>query len=372
MSVTRPSRRLAAATLSSALVLVVVAGCAAGESRSTSNSGAGVAQPAAPQGKDAAGQQPAQGAADQGGPAAQQPAQGGPAGKPEAGTPAQVTVDSRALIFTGTVTVQVSDVSQAASEVSTLATSAGGFVGGDDRSSDSDRAQARLTLRVPSARFAGVVDGISRLGRNGRDESRQLSTQDVTDQVTDLDARIATGQASVNRVRDLLARAQNISEIVSLESELSRREADLESLKSRKRKLDDQTTLSTITAVILGPQTGRTSGSDDSGTGFLAGLKVGWKAFTGSLTVVLTVLGALLPWLLGLGLPVLAIWWAARRLRGPRTPAEAAARPGGVGTAPPVQPGTAATSAAPVSPAAPPVVASRPRSGTSEQVTGSE
>jgi hypothetical protein len=98
------------------------------------------------------------------------------------------------------------------------------------------------------------VAGISKLGRDAHDESRELSTDDVTDQVADLDARISTGQASVDRVRDLLAKAQNIGEIVSLESDLSRREADLESLKSRKHKLDDQTTLSTITAVLWVPR----------------------------------------------------------------------------------------------------------------------
>jgi hypothetical protein len=297
MSVTRSSGRFAAATLASASIIVIAAGCSAGNGKSAGDSGVSAPREGAPR-KDAVGPQPAQ---------------GGTAGKAEPGAPAQVAIDSRSLIFTGTVTIQVSDVGRAASDVSTIATTAGGFVGGDERTSDKDRARARLILRVPSARFTGAVDGISKLGRDGRDSSRQLSTQDVSDQVTDLDARIATGQASVDRVRDLLARAQNLGEIVSLESELSRREADLESLKSRKRKLDDQTTLSTITAVLLGPQAAGGAGGPE--TGFLAGLKAGWHALTASMGVLLTVLGALLPWLVGLGLPALAVRWTLRRIR---------------------------------------------------------
>jgi hypothetical protein len=237
------------------------------------------------------------------------------AAKPDAGVPAQLTVDPRALIFTGTVTIRVPDVGNAASDVSALATGAGGFVGGDDRTSDQGHSQARLTLRVPSAHFNEVVSGISKLGRDGKDESRQLSTQDVTDQVTDVDARIATGQAGVNRVRELLAKAQNIGDIVSLESELSRREADLESLKARKQKLDDQTTLSTITAVILGPDATMKSAPNRHESGFLAGLKSGWHAFAASIGVLLTVLGALVPWLIGVGLPALAVLWVVRRVR---------------------------------------------------------
>jgi hypothetical protein len=304
MSVMHTSRRFAATTLACASVMVIGAGCSASDTKSTSSRGVGAPAQGAPQGRDAVGPQAAQ---------------GDTAGKPEAGAPAQVTVDSRSLVFTGTVTIRVSDIGRAAADVSTLATAAGGFVGGDDRTSDKDRSQAQLILRVPSARFTDVVAGISKLGRDGKDESRQLSTQDVTDQVTDLDARIATGQASVDRVRELLAKAQNIGEIVSLESELSRREADLESLKSRKRKLDDLTTLSTVTAVLLGPQAAGTATPAKHETGFLAGLKAGWHAFTASMQVLLTVLGALLPWLVGLGLPASAVLWTLRRVRRPRS-----------------------------------------------------
>jgi hypothetical protein len=225
-----------------------------------------------------------------------------------------LNVQPRSLVFTGTVTVRVDKVDQAASSARALATDAGGFVSGDDRSGDKTSYQVRLTLRVPSARFSSVVDGLTGLGQP---ESRKLSTEDVTDQVVDLEARISTGQASVDRVRALLAKAQNISDIVALESELSRREADLESLKSRRTKLDDLTTLSTITAVLVG----KDAPAAKPRSGFLIGLSAGWHAFTGSLQVLLTVLGALLPWVLALGVPVLLLVWIVHRVRRPAPPA---------------------------------------------------
>ena len=224
--------------------------------------------------------------------------------------PAKFSPESRSLIFNGTITQRVSNVERAAREVSGIATAAGGFVGGDDRTADKERSQARLTLRVPSAKFAGVIDDVSKIDKH---ESRKLSTEDVTDQVVDLEARISTGQASVNRVRELLARAQTIGEITSLESELSRREADLESLKSRKARLDDLTTLSTITAVLLGPEAAGVGKPSEAG--FLAGLKAGWNAFVTSMQVLLTVLGALLPWLVIVGVPAVLILVFLRRLR---------------------------------------------------------
>jgi hypothetical protein len=273
--------------------MVGAIGCSAGGGSGSKSTASGVG---APQQDTAAGKAQSNGAAD------------------KAGQPVKLTLDARSIVFTGTVTVRVRDVGKAAAEVSSLAAAAGGFVGGDNRSSDADRAEARLTVRVPSERFSSVVDGIS---ARGDEENRQLSTEDVSDQVTDVDARIATGQASVDRVRDLLARAQNIGEIVSLESELSRREADLESLKSRKRKLDDLTTLSTITAVLVGPQPASARAQRQS-TGFLAGLKAGWHSFTASMAVLSTVVGALLPWLVALAVPVVVALWLVRRNRRPR------------------------------------------------------
>lgn len=305
MSVIRSSKRSAGWLAAVGLVVGLgLVGCSSSGGTSRSDSGAApVKQPGAAQ--------PAQGGAAQGD-LAQQPPAAGDKAAPPAGVPAQFSIDTRSMIFTGTVTVRVTDVERAAADASSLATAAGGFVGGDDRSSAKDQSQARMTLRVPSARFSSVVDSIAKLGK---EESRQLSTEDVTDQVTDVEARIATGQAGVDRVRDLIAKAASISEIVSLESELSRREADLESLKSRKRKLDDQTTLSTITAVLLGPEAAKPAPKKHE-TGFLAGLKSGWHSFAASMGVLATVVGALLPWLVALAVPVaIALWWVRRTRR---------------------------------------------------------
>ncbi|MDT5036139.1 MAG: hypothetical protein QOE03_1324 [Micromonosporaceae bacterium] len=294
MSGIRSPRRYAGLFMMGTAVMVGAIGCSAGGGSASRSAAKGVG---APQQDAAAGKAQANGAVD------------------KAGQPAKLTVDTPSIVFTGTVTVRVRDVGKAAADVGSLAAAAGGFVGGDDRTSDPDHAEARLIVRVPSAKFSSMVDGIS---ARGDEEKRQLSTEDVTDQVTDVDARIATGQAGVDRVRDLLARAQNIGEIVSLESELSRREADLESLKSRKRKLDDLTTLSTITAVLIGPLPAAAQAQKRS-TGFLSGLEAGWRSFTASLSVLSTVVGALLPWLVALAVPAgVAMWWV-RRSRRPRT-----------------------------------------------------
>ncbi|MEU5904333.1 DUF4349 domain-containing protein [Micromonospora sp. NPDC047467] len=250
-------------------------------------------------------------------------AEGGAADKNNSGTDAagaagagapDLRVDQRAIIYTGAMRVQVADVDAAAREVSAMVTQAGGFIGGDVRRSAEADAVAELQLRVPAAKFAGVVEAVAKLGRQ---QSREINTQDVTEETVDLDARITSQRARVDSARRLLAQATSIADLVSLENELGRREADLASLEAKKRRLADLTALSTITVSLAGPAA--KASEEKTETGFLVGLKGGWKAFVASMTILLTVLGALLPWLVAFGVPLAVLLLVLRRRR--KTPA---------------------------------------------------
>ncbi|GAB3946080.1 hypothetical protein GCM10027614_38970 [Micromonospora vulcania] len=219
-------------------------------------------------------------------------------------------VDQRAIIYTGAMRVQVANVDNAARDATAAVTRAGGFIGGDQRRNAEADAVAELQLRVPAAKFAGVVEEIAKLGKQ---QSREINTQDVTEETVDLDARITTQRARVDSARRLLARASTITDLVSLENELGRREADLASLEAKKRRLADLTALSTITVSLVGPAAKTVE--EETETGFLVGLKGGWKAFVVSLGVLLTVLGALLPWMVALGVPLAVLLLVLRRRR---------------------------------------------------------
>ncbi|WP_262287360.1 DUF4349 domain-containing protein [Micromonospora sp. MA102] len=301
----RDSRRRGRALAAAGLLLVLGAGACSADGGTNDTAGS-AGQPQAATGGDAA-------ARDQAAPEKAQPGAGG----------ADLRVDQRAIIYTGTLQVRVDDVERAAREASTAATAAGGFVGGDQRNSDAADARAELTLRVPADRFTTVLEALVKLGEQ---ERREVRTEDVTEETVDLDARIATQRARVDSARRLLARATSINDLVTLENEVGRREADLASLEAKKRRLADLTALSTITVTFLGPEAAATEDEED--LGFLAGLRGGWSAFLGSLRVALTVLGAVLPFAVAIGVPVALVLTLARR-RARRTPPGGPALPDG-------------------------------------------
>ncbi|AEV88616.1 hypothetical protein ACWT_7605 [Actinoplanes sp. SE50] len=305
-------------TLAGAVLLcgALLAGCGSGDS---SDSSASSDRAAAPAGGNAAPAEAAAGGKADSGTAQDSVGAGQRSTAQGKDTPAEspnLSVDQRSIIYTGSITVQVKDVNAAAAQATGIAAGTGGFVGGDDRQSgNSGAATATLTLRIPAAKFSAALQQIAGLGV---EKNRAINTQDVTEEVVDLDARLAVQQARVDSGRKLLAQAKSLSDLVMLEKEVATRESDLASLQAKKRRLADLTALSTVTVVLLGPDAAVAAPAAAS-PGFLSGLRNGWHALVASLSVLLTVLGALLPWFLVLGVPAWALWYFTRRYRRARS-----------------------------------------------------
>jgi hypothetical protein len=236
-----------------------------------------------------------------------------------------VLPSDRDVVYRGSITVQVRDVGAAADRAEALATGADGVVFSEQSTTDPRhprRGQATLTLRVPPSAFGPTLDGLSRLGK---ELDRQRSAEDVTTQVTDVDSRVRSQQRSVDRVRVLLGQATTIGEVVQVESELSRREADLESLEAQLAKLKDVTDLATIEVTLVSPDRTPAPLKDDGpDLGFLTGLRGGLGALAGVALVAVTVLGALAPFALVVALLGVPAYLVLRRRRATTTPPAAA------------------------------------------------
>ncbi len=199
----------------------------------------------------------------------------------------------------------------AADRAGALARGAGGAVRAEDRSGEGDQVRAQLTLAVPPGKLDATLDAVARLGQ---ERDRRSTSEDVTEQVVDLDSRLATARASVARVRALLDGATALGDVVKIEGELARREADLESLQARTRSLSARVDLATLVVRLEG---GEAAPVATGATGFREGLDAGWTAFLGSARVLAAAAGALLPFL-----PLLLVGGLVlRRLRLRRGPA---------------------------------------------------
>ncbi len=238
--------------------------------------------------------------------------------------------------------MRVEDVRRTVDQVRTAVAAAGGRVasasiaypddgdesGGDDvTSSPTEEAYASLTLLVPPDSLGTVVDRLEELGELARFD--QLA-EDVTDQLTDLDTRIANARASVERSRELLDQATNLQDLVFLEGELTRRETDLELLLAQQQQLTDRVAMSTLTLEIT--EQAAAADSPASGGGILDALGDGWDAFATAVLTIVVALAAAAPFLLTLAVALLGFLSVRRwRRHGPVPEAVGAEHPVGDG-----------------------------------------
>jgi hypothetical protein len=223
-----------------------------------------------------------------------------------------IPLQTRAVISTGTVTLESKDVEQARFDVQKVVDGHGGEISDEQTATDDEGEidRSRLVIRVPSGSFGDVMD---ELGDVADLRSAKRTSEDVTTEVIDIGVRVRAQEKSLERIELLLARAQNLRAIIAIESQLTRRQAELDSLKAQQAYLADQTTLSTIT-VFLEQKEKAAKVEKDEATGFLAGFQSGWDALGSAATVLATGLGAVLPFavlLLLLGVPT---WLLARSL----------------------------------------------------------
>jgi hypothetical protein len=206
------------------------------------------------------------------------------------------TVEQQKVISTGNVQLRSDDVGQAIFDVRKVVDEYRGTIAEDDTETDDDGAplRSRMVVRIPTADFDHAMTELEKVATL---ISSKRQSQDVTTQVLDMDARVESQRRSIERIQVLFDHATSIKDIVSIEGELSQRQADLESLESQQRYLADQTSMSTITvSVERTPAKARPKPRHHDEAGFLAGLSGGWGAMQTFLVGASTVAGALLPW----------------------------------------------------------------------------
>ncbi|MGW0516681.1 DUF4349 domain-containing protein [Crossiella sp. NPDC003009] len=281
-----------------ALSLVLVAGCSGAGERTNAAVAPEVAQGQAQPGFSSGGS----------GDAKVQPEKGQAAAPPE-----QAALEARQLIRTARIELSVAEVAEAVRKAQEEAKAAGGFA-----SEENAREQrATLTVRVPADKLDEVLNRLDDLGKVIVREQR---SQDVTDQLVDTKSRLESQRASVDRVRALLERAGSVSEIVQVEGELTKRQAELESLQRRLESMSKQVAMSTVTVTLVREGQAVAPSSDD----FLSGLAAGWRAFLSTVNALLVAFGAMLPFLVVLGLfGALLLMVLRRRKRKPVEPVTA-------------------------------------------------
>jgi len=193
----------------------------------------------------------------------------------------------RKLILRGRMGIEVSSFDAASTEVAGIAEGAGGFVSGSNSYvTSTGRRRGSITLRVPEEGFFGVVEGLEGIGEV---ESKSVSSEDVTEEFIDLEARLGNLKRQEERLLEIFDKAETVEDILKVEEQLGRVRGDIESLTGRLRYLENQVSLSTISVELFEPEPITQSfGLRDSIRGAV-------DAFIGTTSGIIVFVGFILP-----------------------------------------------------------------------------
>ena len=289
------------------LLAALLVGCSAsdGEGESADD---GAAEPAVARAGD-----PADGEGDSGGEAAVD----AQAGQQADGTSTLVTAGGDRIVRDGTIRLEVDeDVDAAFTRLTSLADRFGGTVLASEASTDDDGTTAgSVTLRVPAEDYDDLLIAVAGVGEVRR---RSITSDDVSDEFVDLEARLRHNQAQERFYLGLLDDARDVEDAIAVQQRLEGIQQTIERIQGRLRFLEERTNFSRLTVEVF-----ETGGTFQAGDGqpslarWIATARAALINVVGAMLVVMTV--ALPLSLLGLGIVLVArrYGWPVRR---PATP----------------------------------------------------
>jgi len=232
----------------------------------------------------------------------------------------------RKIIYEATVRLVVQEFGAVGKSVPELINQHGGYLAeaSVDRTSGGHRTGS-WQARVPVKKFEAFLVAVSALGVP---ENTHQTTQDVTKEFVDVEARISNSRRLEGRILELLEKANDeIKDVLEVERELSRVRGEIELMEGRLRFLRNRTDMTTVSVFAreqrdyVPPETPTFVSRAKQ---LLADSLLALQVFIKGLAIAVT------PWLLALSVIVTPIVWVLRRRK--------SVHAGSVSARPPVDP----------------------------------
>lgn len=228
------------------LTAVILAGCASGGGAVLSTVGNAVGDPPGDQ-RSGGGAGPVASAAPSAAPAV-------PGEEPVGRDPVGQLIDDAKIVRTGTIELQVPDVTAALTSARDGIRGMGGYIGSSQTQTIDDSPIATITYRVPVDRWEDALDLVRKLtGGGGKVLSENTNAVEVTGAVVDLEARIKNLRASEAALQEISSRATRISDVLEVQAQLTTVRGQIEQLTAQLTQLNDQAAFATLTASFSTP-----------------------------------------------------------------------------------------------------------------------
>ncbi len=154
--------------------------------------------------------------------------------------------NQRVIVRNVDLSIEVIDPADTIEQVSAIATREGGWV---VQTRNIEVHRATIDIRVPADRLDAVLVTLRDLADNI--VSEVSTSQDFTEEFTDTNARIRTLQDTVDSLRELFNRADEIEDALAIQQEITRIQSDIESMQARVNFLSQSAAFSLVRMTVL-------------------------------------------------------------------------------------------------------------------------
>jgi len=161
-------------------------------------------------------------------------------------SPSQISAVTaeRKLIRNGDLSFETSDVTKAKASIETICKELNAYISNESQNNFEERLQHNQVIRVPAEKFDVLLQKLEALAV--KVESKNINTQDVTEEFIDVETRLKTKKELENRYHEILKQAKTVSDIVSIESQIASVRSEIESMEGRLTYLKNQVSFSTL------------------------------------------------------------------------------------------------------------------------------
>jgi hypothetical protein len=203
--------------------------------------------------------------------------------------------DPRKLIREGSLAFEVRSVNNAYDSIKRIIKSLHGYFSDEETVNNDLQVEQRIQIRIEENQFDEAIDQVLALAT--KVESRSITIHDVTEEYTDIAARLKAKKGVEVRYTEILGQAKTVKDMLDIEGQLGSVREDIESMEARMKLMSSQVAYSTIQIRFSEHIVLARAQEPGLGSRLVLSVHEGWN----NLVSLLLALVALWPFLLGIG-----------------------------------------------------------------------
>jgi hypothetical protein len=215
--------------------------------------------------------------------------------------PLSQSLQERKLIRNGTIEFEVDDVKKTKADITAICNELNAYSSNESENNYGDRLVFQLTIRVPAQKFDDLLNRLEGLAE--KVENKNITTDDVTEEFIDVEARMHTKKQLEVRYLEILKQARSVEDILSVESQLANVRSEIESMEGRLKFLKNQVAFSTL----------HLSFYETIGTDFAFFSKFGRSIIKGWENLLSFIIFLFTLWPFAIAVGVASFWWMRKK-----------------------------------------------------------